>query len=192
MRELGRVVKPGGSRMSTFEDLLFENGRPILLAPPTAPTHIGRNRQIDRLGCKSGHSLGSGSPNFRTQTLPSATISGISEQRIAIRGFHFAESAAWIGGCGTLRTGFRCEYRYEECRKRCATEVAGENCRSCSLQKVHKPLPAHANGVHHSGDGPAARRRRNFLVLCEQVIVLRQRIELTFRHHMHNLVAIGL
>ena len=34
---------PGGSSMSTFEDLLFESGRPILLAPPIPPTHIGRN-----------------------------------------------------------------------------------------------------------------------------------------------------
>ena len=34
---------PHGPRMSTFEELLFESGRPILLAPPTAPTHIGRH-----------------------------------------------------------------------------------------------------------------------------------------------------
>ena len=34
---------PGGPRMSTFEDLLFESGRPILLAPPIPPAHIGRN-----------------------------------------------------------------------------------------------------------------------------------------------------
>jgi nucleotide-binding universal stress UspA family protein len=34
---------PGGPRMSTFEDLLFESGRPILLAPPIPPTHIARN-----------------------------------------------------------------------------------------------------------------------------------------------------
>ena len=34
---------PGGPRMKTFEDLLFESGRPILLAPPIPPTHIGRN-----------------------------------------------------------------------------------------------------------------------------------------------------
>ena len=33
----------GGPRMSTFEDLLFESGRPILLAPPIPPTHIGHN-----------------------------------------------------------------------------------------------------------------------------------------------------
>jgi nucleotide-binding universal stress UspA family protein len=34
---------PRGPYMSTFEAGLFESGRPILLAPPTPPTHVGRN-----------------------------------------------------------------------------------------------------------------------------------------------------
>ena len=34
---------PRGPHMSTFEDVLFESGRPILLAPPTPPAHVGRN-----------------------------------------------------------------------------------------------------------------------------------------------------
>jgi len=34
---------PQGPHMSTFEAGLFESGRPILLAPPTPPAHIGSN-----------------------------------------------------------------------------------------------------------------------------------------------------
>lgn len=34
---------PRGPYMSTFEAGLFESGRPILLAPPVPPPHVGRN-----------------------------------------------------------------------------------------------------------------------------------------------------
>ncbi|MGZ9020366.1 MAG: universal stress protein [Rhodoplanes sp.] len=34
---------PRGPHMSTFEAGLFESGRPILLAPPMPPAHVGRN-----------------------------------------------------------------------------------------------------------------------------------------------------
>jgi nucleotide-binding universal stress UspA family protein len=34
---------PQGPHMSTFEAALFESGRPVLLAPPSPPAHLGRN-----------------------------------------------------------------------------------------------------------------------------------------------------
>src|SRR6185437_10528971 len=35
--------EPHSPRMTTLEAALFESGRPVLIAPPTAPQHIGRN-----------------------------------------------------------------------------------------------------------------------------------------------------
>lgn len=41
---LGRPSSRGpGSRMSTFETVLFDSGRPILIAPPKPPTSLGEN-----------------------------------------------------------------------------------------------------------------------------------------------------
>jgi nucleotide-binding universal stress UspA family protein len=34
---------PAGASMAAVEAALFESGRPILIAPPTAPTHLGEN-----------------------------------------------------------------------------------------------------------------------------------------------------
>jgi nucleotide-binding universal stress UspA family protein len=38
---VGRPGGEGGPRMTTLEAALFESGRPLLIAPPTAPTSLG-------------------------------------------------------------------------------------------------------------------------------------------------------
>lgn len=41
---LGRPVSSGaGPRMTSLEAVLFESGRPVILAPPKAPTTVGKN-----------------------------------------------------------------------------------------------------------------------------------------------------